>query len=329
MLQRRWTIVAVVAIVAACIIAGVLLTLPATEPQNSPVVGAVLVQNSDVSKQTPISEVHVTASAGVATGSATTDSSGFFSIRLTPPVRRGQPVALSFRREGYQRVDLVQRIPSPIVLAYMAPVPARTATSASGPEAVLSDIRLRYSENTEISADIGSIAKTFEVENTNGVPCDERSPCSPNGRWKASERSISFDAGPQSAYHNVRISCISGPCPFTKIRNESLSDNGRLLSISVLDWSDTTTFLVEAELVQHKPASIVRQSYPVEFGETLDFALPPSAEGPAIEAELNGEDIVFPLGPELILPWASCTTKLQQDSSRLFRCDLKPGYRFK
>ena len=50
--------------------------------------------------------------------------------------------------------------------------------------------------------------------------------------------------------------------------------------------------------------------------------------GPSIEAELDGSYIVFPLGPALKLSWASCTEKQNPDASKLYSCELKPGYRF-
>ena len=43
----------------------------------------------------------------------------------------------------------------------------------------------------------------------------------------------------------------------------------------------------------------VRRSYPVIFDRALNFTLPAAAEGVCIQAEVNGEAIVFPLGPNL------------------------------
>jgi len=40
-----------------------------------------------------------------------------------------------------------------------------------------------------------------------------------------------------------------GPCPFTKIEQETPAQDRRRFNISVLNWSDTVTFLVEAEVV--------------------------------------------------------------------------------
>jgi hypothetical protein len=139
---------------------------------------------------------------------------------------------------------------------------------------------------------------------------------------------MSLDAGKGNEFRNVRVSCIAGPCPFTRIEHETVSGDGRHLNVAAQDWSDTATFLVEAEVVHPAEIDIVRESYPAIFGRSLSFSLPASAEGPSIEAELNGETIVFPLGPNLSLGWAQCTEGKNKDQITRYRCELRPGYRF-
>ena len=95
------------------------------------------------------------------------------------------------------------------------------------------------------------------------------------------------------------------------------------------NWSDTTTFLVEAEVTRTMVSDMVRQSYPIKFGDAMEFTLPANAEGPCIEAELNGTDIVFPLGPAMRLSWADCVVDVSPDHTKLFQCELKPGYAFR
>jgi hypothetical protein len=166
------------------------------------------------------------------------------------------------------------------------------------------------------------------VQNTGNVPCGERPPCSPDGKWKAAMGSITLDAGAGDQFRNVRASCIAGPCPFTKITPSDLQQAGNTLTVSATVWSDTATFLVEAELAHPMISDLVRNSYPVIFGDALNFTLPPAAEGVSLEAELNGENIVFPLGPDLILSWADCNARTNPDQTRVYRCTLKPGYRW-
>ena len=50
----------------------------------------------------------------------------------------------------------------------------------------------------------------------------------------------------------------------------------------------------------------------------------------SLEAEINGSPIVFPLSPDLNLSWATCTVRTDTDKEKttVYRCELKPGYRF-
>jgi hypothetical protein len=110
---------------------------------------------------------------------------------------------------------------------------------------------------------VGSAVKTFEVMNSGNVPCNGRDPCSPDGKWKAAIGSTSLDAGPGNEFRNARASCIAGPCPFTKIEADDLQRGGRSIQVFVRNWSDTATFLLEAEVFHPMVSDIVRESYPV------------------------------------------------------------------
>jgi hypothetical protein len=99
--------------------------------------------------------------------------------------------------------------------------------------------------------------------------------------------------------------------------------------VTVRDWSDSATFLLEAEVFHPMENEMVRRSYPVIFGQTLNFTLPPTAQGLSMEAEINGEGIVFPMGPELYLSWAECNARVNRDQTKVYRCELRPGYKFK
>jgi hypothetical protein len=211
----------------------------------------------------------------------------------------------------------------------MVPISHETRVQSDRPEAAVSNVRVRYSVKTTTEADVGSAVKTFQVANKGDVPCKGSHPCSPDGKWKAALSSATLDAGEGNEFRNARVSCIAGPCPFSRVEFEDLSRGGRKVNVSVRNWSDTTTFLVEAEVVHPMVSDLVRESYPVIFGRALNFSLPPLAEGPSIEAEINGESIVFPLGPDLYLSWADCHVRVDKDQAKAYRCELKPGYRFK
>lgn len=305
------------------------------QPGSMTIQGAVIRRDSDTRKQTPISGAEVIASDGVTSGSTESDASGYFRLRIPGVAWPGRIVNLTFRRVDYQPLDLqlhagLKLSSKEIYIAAMIPIPQQTVSASDGRESVISNIRVRYTVNSEAEENIGSAVRTFQVVNHGNVACDGQSPCSPDGRWKASTESLSLDAGPGNEFRDVRVSCIAGPCPFTRIDSSGFANGGRNITVSALDWSETATFLLEAEVYRTAISSNVRESYPVIFGRALNFTVPPTQEGVSIEAEMDGTPMVFPLGPELYLSWATCTTRTSrvEEKSTLYLCELKPGYRF-
>jgi hypothetical protein len=311
----------------AGVVAAILVAIHRAQPIT--IKGAVLSQDTDPQKQLPIADVQVTGTSGLAVSSSKSDSSGFFSLTLRRGLRRREPVVLRFRHPDYQPLDVNEFIGDKVYIARMTPIPHQTHVNPDRPEVGVSNVRVRYSVKATTEADVGSAIKTFQVINTGNIPCKGHHPCSPAGKWKAALGSASLDAGEGNEFRNARVSCIAGPCPFAKVEFEDFSRGGRKVYVSARNWSDTTTFLLEAEVVHPMVSDLVRISYPVIFGPTLNFSLPNSAEGPSIEAEINGESIVFPLGPDLFLSWADCQSRIDKEQARAYRCELKPGYRFR
>jgi hypothetical protein len=244
-------------------------------------------------------------------------------------LRRRQQVVLKFRHPGFRPLDWDEFISDKIFVAHLDPLTQDTPMTDPHPQAAISNTRIRYSVKATTEANIGSAVKTFQVLNTGNTPCNKQPPCSPDGKWKAAEGSLTLDAGEGNEFRNARASCIAGPCPFTKIEVENVSSDRRHFKVTARDWSDTTTYLLEAEVVHPTISDMVRETHPVIFGRALNFSLPAAAEGPSIEAEVDGEAIVFPLGPTLILRWANCHVGIDKDQSRMYRCELNPGYQFR
>jgi hypothetical protein len=290
--------------------------------------GAVIKQDTDTKKELPIADVQLTVASGDSVNNCKSDSSGFFHLNLDPGVEPGTSVTLRFRHPEYLPLDLNELAGDKLYVARMLPVPRQTRTEPSRPEIVVANVLARYSIKATTAANIGSAVKPFQVVNTGNVPCNGRQPCSPDGRWKAAIGSASLDAGEGSEFQNARASCIAGPCPFTKIESDGFSRGGRTIYVSARNWSDTTTFLLEAEVFHPMVRDNVRKSYPVIFGRALNFTLPAMAEGMSIQAEINGETIIFPLGPNLFLSWAECNARVNNGQTTIYRCELKPGYRF-
>lgn len=290
--------------------------------------GAVITQNADPRKQLPIAGVEITANDGLWVAKVKSDSSGLFTIPMRKRIIPGRVVSLQFRHPDYQPLNLKVFASESINVAYLTPNVRATPVADSVPQQMISNLSVRYSIKTATVVTIGSAVRSFEAVNKGNVPCAAHLECSPDGRWKAATGTTSLDAGDGNEFRNARASCIAGPCPFTKIDTSGLDQDGRTMNVSGTTWSDTATFLVEAEVVHPMTTDVVRNSYPAIFGDALNFTLPPAAEGVSIQADLNGETIVFPLGPAMILSWADCNARTNPDQTRVYRCELKPGYRW-
>lgn len=297
--------------------------------------GAVVRRDEDPRKQLPIAEAVVTLSNGVTTTKVQSDASGYFRITFPQVVWPGETLNLNLQRAGYKPLNLPVRAvlrlsERELYVAAMIPLPLPPESTPSHPLSVVSNIRVRYTYNSEAETNIGSAVRVFQVVNMANVPCDHRSPCSPDGNWKASSGSVSLDAGPDNQFRNVRASCIAGPCPFTRIEDSGFIRGGQKITVTALSWSSTATFLLEAEVFHVALSSSVRESYPVIFGQALNFTVPPTQEGVSFEADVNGAPMVFPLGPDLYLSWATCTARksTDPDQATVYRCELKPGYKF-
>jgi len=328
--KRVWRLSLWIVPAAVCVVilAGVLLY---HFTNREPVVlkGAVIVDDPDTRKQLPIAGVKVTEPHNLAVGSAVSDTSGLFTLRLKPGIRRGQGIALQFRDPDYRPFDLHDFAGDKLYIVRLKPLTSPKPADPNQPIMTVGNVRVRYTIKTLTTTTIGSAVKTFQVENKGNVPCHGQHPCSPDGKWKAAVGSASLDAGKGNEFRNARASCIAGPCAFTKIDEDHFSRGGQIISVSARAWSDTATFLLEAEVFHTMDAEVLHESYPVIFGGTLNFTAPPGAEGVSIEADINGETIFFPLGPGLYLSWATCSSRVDTDKTVVFNCELKPGYRFK
>lgn len=322
----------IAAIAFASAIAVVIVRLYMWKPRLTTIQGAVIRADKDPNKQTPIPDVEVTASRGLIATTTRSDASGYFRITFPQVIWPGETVTLKFTQADYHPLTLNLKMEfrstaRRLVIAEMKPLSEKTLEAPAKSTHTVSNLRIRYTVSSQSEENIGSAARTFQVENQGDVPCRRQGPCSPDGDWKAAEKSITLDAGLGNEYRDVRASCIAGPCPFTRITTRA---QGRTIVATALDWSDTATFLLEAEVFHTSLDSNVRESYPVIFDRNLSFTLPPTQEGVSIEAEIDGTPMVFPLGPDIYLSWATCDRRISPggDKSIVYQCELKPGYIF-
>lgn len=291
--------------------------------------GAVVRNSEDSAREQVIKGVHVTVTDGTPMMSTNSDASGAFAITVRRSFLRRRPFALIFRHAEYQPFEISEPVSDRLYVVRMQPRPATAPGAANQPHIGVGNVSVRYTLKTGAAVDAGSGLKTFQVVNKGNEPCRFRQTCSPDGKWQGSTASASLDAGPGNEFRDGRVSCLAGPCPFTKILRDDFSRGGRVISVSVLNWSDTTTFLLEAEAVRQTVTDAIRASYPVIFERAMNFSLPAAAEGICIEAEIDGAPIVFPIVPNPTLSWASCETQPEPEHNTLYRCELKPGYIFR
>ena len=323
---RKLIVWGAIIVAAGAVVAGLLLT----RPHNRPMMlrGAVIRQNADPKMELPVADVKISAlSGGTIIGEGKSEASGFFAVVLHTRVWIGRPITLTFKHADYESLEMHEFAGDKLYLAHLQPV-FREMEKTKRTDVAVSNVLARYSIKTTTAANVGSAVKPFEVPNQGNVPCRKQLPCSPDGKWKASIGSATLDAGEGNEFRNARTSCIAGPCPFTQIEAADFSNGGRSLEVSARNWSDTATFLLEAEVFHPMVSDMVRTSYPVIFGQALNFTLPGSAEGVSVQAEINGETIIFPLGPNLYLSWADCNARVNADQTKVYRCERKPGYRF-
>ncbi len=335
MLKRKTAVLASVIVVAAAVAAVVLvLRLHTLKPRLTTIQGAVIRSDQDSHKQEPLDGVLIAAARGPLTASTQSDASGYFRITFPEVIWPGQTVNLTLTHPGYHPLNLsltmeFRSSARRLIVAAMQPLAAQVQTVSGQAAHVVSNIRIRYTVNSQSEQNIGSAVRTFQVVNQGNVPCRRQGPCSPDGVWKANTTTFTLDAGVGNEFRDARASCIAGPCPFTRIDSHGFDHGGRIIQASATNWSDTATFLLEAEVFRTSLDANVRESYPVIYDRNVNFTLPATQEGVSIEAEIDGTPMVFPLGPDIYLDWAACNSRTNSGTKSLvYQCELKQGYRF-
>ena len=242
---------------------------------------------------------------------------------------KGDLIQLKVEHPDYRPLAITTSVTDEPYVIRLTSASREADAAPSGRQTRLSNVRVRYAIESTSTTNVGTAMRTFDVVNKGNVPCAGHPPCSPDGKWKANIASFSLNGGEKNQeFRNVRVSCIAGPCPFSAIEVDRFSHGGSSISVSVRNWSDSVTYLLEAEVAQTMESEMIRHTYPVTFRRSMNFTLPPRASGACIEADVDGSQIVFPLGPELRLSWAACHIESAPDGMKQYTCELKPGYRF-
>ncbi len=327
--NRKGAICALVIVaLAAALVATRMVLRKRHLPRPIALIGSVLKADNDPRRQSPIADVEISSPDGLLVRDVKSDFSGAFRVTFLPGVKWGQPIHLAFRHPDFHPLDVEELLSDKLDVVRMIPLHDEVEAKLNSAEVQVGNVVVRYSTEATKTDNIGSAVKTFPVDNEGNLPCVQGAPCSPDGKWKAAVTSTFLDAGEGNVFRDARVTCIAGPCPFTRIDSDEFSRGGRVIKVTVRNWSDTTTFLFQAEVFRSELDSIVRMSFPVIFGRAMNFTLPSTAEGPSIEAEMNKILTVYPLGPSPALSWATCKVRVEKNQAKDYRCELKAGYRF-
>src|ERR1700692_2798631 len=155
--------------------------------------GAVVKQDSDPMKESPITDVQISEAAGLATSDAKSNFTGYFTIPLRRGVGANQSITLRFRHPDYKPLDVTERVGDKLSVVRLVPIHKEADVPSNRPVTPIANILIRYTTVTTTQENIGTEAKTFEIPNTGNVPCDKTSPCSPDGKWKAAISAESLD----------------------------------------------------------------------------------------------------------------------------------------
>jgi hypothetical protein len=295
----------------------------------SVVTGAIIAQNPDPHLQRPIADAKVTVTIGGTSWTSVSGTDGLFRLRLEPAADIGVVLDVRVEHSDYRPFATVTTLRDQLHIIRLTPKLEQKPAPRTRADTRISNIRVRYATRNTTTTTVGTAVRTFDIVNKGDVPCGGRPPCSPDGKWKAQVDSLSLNTEEANKrFRNVRVSCIAGPCPFSSIEQDRFSRGGQTITVSVRNWSDTVTYLLEAEVALTMDTELIRHTYPVTFGRSMNFTLPASASGPSLEAEVDGSEIVFPLGPELRLSWATCRFETGPEKAQQFRCELNPGYQF-
>ena len=110
----------------------------------------------------------------------------------------------------------------------------------------------------------------------------------------------------------------------------SFRRDGRHFNVSVRDWSDTTTFLLEAEVVRRMTGDTLRRILSSNFRTRCE--LQPARGGAGTRASKRKsmeKALFFPLDQISSYDGPIATVGVDRDQSETYRCKLKPGYQFR
>ena len=125
--------------------------------------------------------------------------------------------------------------PPPPRKAHPKPPPT-SSVQASTPAADCKPIRVEPELQASTSTD-----------NRDGEHCKGRTPCSPDGKWWASERELTVSADSGEELRNWRLECAGTGCTHMETMSVSPSEGNRRIAVRAKTWSLPVTLRLHAE----------------------------------------------------------------------------------
>lgn len=285
-------------------------------PQPVILSGAIMRSDANPQKRYPISGVDVSYVEDNVEKHQTTTQDGAVTIAFGPGVKTGDLIELKFQHSCYQEMDeTIGAVDVPFTL-YLWPA---TVPQPGAPcnDPIITSIGLTFRKSYLTKS------TTFQVPNRGTVRC-RKQPCSPDGKWQANIVTASLDAGAGNTFARRQggVSCIAGPCPFTQVVNDGFSAGGPRISVSIRNWSDTVTYVLQGKLVGGPTSPVTVKD------KTFDFSVSRSdLPNLQIAAQTStGQSLVSDIGVGSI-PWATCQVS-EGPSTIKYHCTLAPDYTF-
>src|ERR1700722_3919291 len=114
--------------------------------------GAVIQQDEDPKKQSPIMDVQIDAGGNVASAPVKSDCSGYFKLTLRPGVKRGHPITIHFRNPDFQPFDWKGVVGDKVFVVRIIPLHHdEEEAKPNQPQAAIPNIFVRYPIETTAS----------------------------------------------------------------------------------------------------------------------------------------------------------------------------------
>ena len=126
--------------------------------------GAIIKQDDDPIKQSPIMDVEISEANGLATTSTKSNFTGFFTLPLIRGVSQNQSVTLRFLHPDYVPLELTELVSDKLIVVHLVPIRRDTEEEpvpTDHPAITVANVRIRYSTEVHHAGEYRHRGKDF------------------------------------------------------------------------------------------------------------------------------------------------------------------------